>query len=169
MQIPTNKRLIMIYRDMPKPLLLLLLSILSVTFASCAVKWEARTWLLQNPELKVPTETFKYTFQFGNVSLEVDSEMLTSRTLAYGPPFMPFIRVATPETPLQFDFQITIDSPLDTTEMDFSKGRIEIPGKEILRVQTINLFRFTSKRDKYGLPKWERTYSRIVVRKKEGV
>lgn len=156
-RIPTNKHLIMIHRDIPKLVFLLLIAALSIILTSCAVKWEAVNWKLQNPEFKVPADVTEHTFHFDSVSLTANTSILTSRTLAFGPPFMPFIRVATPETPVQFDnFFIFIDSSLDTTEMDFSKVRIEIPGKEISKVHSVDyFFRSTSKRDRYGEQKLE--------------
>jgi len=121
------------------PFLLLLLGILAITLASCALKYEWLFWHLQIPDVTTPTDSARYKFQFGNVVFTVYDQILGSRVFSIGPPYMPFIPVSKPESPFDFYFNLTVDSALDTTRIDFSQVRIEsLPGKIVSRVKTIS-------------------------------
>ncbi len=117
---------------------IILIISLATLVGGCAVKYERRIFRLKNPEyVESLTGPRIYKYEIGNVSLEVNSILMWDRTLAWGPPLMPVFAGADPKSPYQLWFSVTVDSPSDTTVMDFSRVHIENPGGKISPLQSI--------------------------------
>jgi hypothetical protein len=132
-------RPIMDHKALVKRIMVLLVAICALGTASCSHVWETVSW---RPEMDnsgwVQGEDKLgrfYTFQDESVSV-ILREPSHITTVSYGPTPIPIIPAfGGRDTP--FDLYAEIESPTDTTIMDFSKLRVQFSGETSLQIKTV--------------------------------
>jgi len=122
-----------------KKIMVLLIAICALGTAACSHVWETVSW---RPEMDnsgwVQGEDKLgrfYTFQDESVSVIV-REPSHITTVSYGPTPIPIIPAFAGKD-IPFDLFAEIESPTNTTTMDFSKLRVQFSGETLLQIKTV--------------------------------